>query len=138
MASSLVMVARRALVKLLVSMALTYGVALSVSRDSADSEVLKAVRRIMLKVHPDKGGNVGDMQKLQAAREAWDNARNSAKTNGRKGGRPSKQQNDGGQPEDASQGEGGMAMADPGDNHKDFRVRATTVLLTYHVFADLV
>ena len=75
MGASKVELARRALVTLLVHFGLAYAVAISVNRDSPDAEVLRAFRRIALKVHPDKpGGGKVDFQKLNAARETWDSA----------------------------------------------------------------
>ena len=52
-------VAKRELVKVLVTVALFYSVRLSVNRDSADEEVLKAFRPVSLKV------------KLKVKRERW-------------------------------------------------------------------
>ena len=66
MASSKVLLAKRALLKLLLALALAYGVALSVTRDSVAAEVLKAFRRPVLKTHPDKGGSKADTQEAIA------------------------------------------------------------------------
>ena len=41
---------------LLFTLAVTYGVTLAVTRDSPDSAVQTAYRKLLLKVHPDKGG----------------------------------------------------------------------------------
>ena len=51
-----VQLAKRTLVSLLRSLGRAYGVPLTVTRDSADAAVNAAYRRIVLKVHPDKGG----------------------------------------------------------------------------------
>ena len=48
--------ARRALVKVLLTLAALYSLHLDVARDSADDVVTRAFRRVTLKVHPDKGG----------------------------------------------------------------------------------
>ena len=58
MGTSRVLVAKRALVKVLVALAAVYSVVLeSFSRDSPDKDVLKVFRRVLLRVHPDKGGS---------------------------------------------------------------------------------
>ena len=44
--------------------------------------VLQTYRRVIKKVHPDKGGKKRDFQKLQAAKEAWDTARNERRPSG--------------------------------------------------------
>ena len=51
--------AKRALVLLLRSLVAAYGVPIAVTRDSVDTEVVGACRRVFAKVHPDKGGSVG-------------------------------------------------------------------------------
>ena len=71
--------AKRALVKLLLSIAAIYSVSLqSFNRDSPDKEVEKVFKRVLLRAHPDKGGNVEDTQKLNTAKENWDNLRNQS------------------------------------------------------------
>ena len=55
MARSKVGIAKRACVRLIVSLALLYKAKGDVNRDSDDSAVLKASRKVVLKVHPDKG-----------------------------------------------------------------------------------
>ena len=47
--------AKRALVSLLLALAGAYGVPLTLTRDSPDTDVKKAWRRVSAKVHPDKG-----------------------------------------------------------------------------------
>ena len=47
---------KRVFVTLLFTLAVTYGVTLAVTRDSPDSAVQTAYRKLLLKVHPDKGG----------------------------------------------------------------------------------
>ena len=51
---------KRALVTLLLALAKTYRILLKVERNSPEDEVKKAVRKLSLKVHPDKGGNQED------------------------------------------------------------------------------
>ena len=67
--------AKRALVKVLLALAAIYTVRLQVSRDSGDTQVLKAYKRVALKVHPDKGGLLEHCQSLNTAKDAWDKAR---------------------------------------------------------------
>ena len=65
MASSVYFTAKRALVSVLLGFACAYRIAFTINRDSSDEDILKAYRRAVLKVHPDKGGKKVDMQKLQ-------------------------------------------------------------------------
>ena len=67
--------AKRALVKVLLVLARVYSVTVQVNRDSEDKAVQTAFRKVALKVHPDKGGKKEDFQKLQAAKDKWDTAR---------------------------------------------------------------
>ena len=81
-------VAKRALVTLLLAMAVTYHVTLSnINRDSPDLAVLAAYRQVIKKAHPDRGGQVADAQMLTAAREKWDLAN-------QRNGRPPKKRHD--------------------------------------------
>ena len=52
--------ATRAFVKVLTALGRSYGVSVTVTRDSTDACLLRAYRRLLLKVHPDKGGTVQD------------------------------------------------------------------------------
>ncbi len=54
MVASKVLVAKRALVKILLALAAAYSVVLKVNRDTSDADVIKAYRRVSLKAHPDK------------------------------------------------------------------------------------
>ena len=67
--------AKRALVKVLLTLAALYTLHLEVSRESSDAEVFKASKRVALKVHPDKGGLLHHAQELNLAKEAWGKAR---------------------------------------------------------------
>ena len=58
MPCSLVQVAKRALVRLLITFATTYEISLNLSRDSPDQALRAAYKRVIVRVHPDKGGNV--------------------------------------------------------------------------------
>ena len=57
MAASTVLVAKRALVRLLLRLAVAYHVVISVNRDSEDRLVTAAYKKVILKAHPDKGGS---------------------------------------------------------------------------------
>ena len=73
-------VATRALVSLLAVLARSYLVVLEVNRESPPDEILKAYRKVFLKVHPDRGGTKADVQKLQETKEAWDKVRKGSST----------------------------------------------------------
>ena len=89
MVLSAAQVAKRVFVRILLAFATQYQVSLSVSRDSADKDILAACRRRVKKVHPDNGGKKEDQQKLQDAKVEWE----AAATNVRKGaGRPRQSQ----------------------------------------------
>ena len=51
---------KRALVILLQSLVASYGVVLNIQRDSPDSEITSAYRKVSRKTHPDRGGRVED------------------------------------------------------------------------------
>ena len=72
MPSSRLEVAKRAFVKVLLALAAKYQVATAVTRESAAHALLSAYKRLLLKVHPDKGGSAEDFKKLQDVKEKWD------------------------------------------------------------------
>ena len=72
MVASVKQSATRAFVAVLALLAKSYEVVLAVSRDSSEQELLKAYRKLALKVRPDKGGRVCDERKLKEARERWE------------------------------------------------------------------
>ena len=74
---------KRNFVKVVKEVARKYGLNLSLSRDSTESEVLIAYKAAARKAHPDKGGRNEDMQKLTAARDQWEAARAAGKSAGR-------------------------------------------------------
>lgn len=121
MAASLAQLAKRAFVSLLLALAQQYRVRVTLSRDSADHVVEAAFRSVVKKVHPDKGGAVGDAQRLQQAREEWKGAK-------AKGPRPGRR------PVTVA-----AAVLTAGEretqSRKSFRIRSSAVLLTYHGIA---
>ena len=66
---SAVQAAKRTFIKVVLALALQYEVAIKVNRDRADKDAVSAQRRLSTKVHPDKGRQTQDQQKLQAAKE---------------------------------------------------------------------
>ena len=132
MGSSTLLLAKRALVVVIRTLAVTYDVVVNCTRDSPDKEVLASFRKVALRVHPDHGGNTADQQKLNDARAAWENARKTKD----KGGRPKASQKQGttdGQP-------CGIMLAFAGDggegDRKHFRINSQAALFTYMGFED--
>ena len=50
------LLAKRAFISVLLSLARAYHLIVDVNRDSSDPQIQKAYRRVLLKVRPDKGG----------------------------------------------------------------------------------
>ena len=123
MAASARQVATRQFVKTLLALAAVYSLSLPVTRESTDDELVKAFKRLSLKVHPDKGGCLEHAQELNSAKQAWDQSR-SKKTQGR----PQNPRNEPGA--DAT-----LAKTDEDSGGKD--VRSLGVLLTYNGVTDL-
>jgi len=64
--------AKRALVVLLLAFARVYHLDLKLNRDSADTDVKKGFRRVIVKAHPDKpGGSEAHTKALNAAWAKW-------------------------------------------------------------------
>ena len=61
-----------------------YGLVLNVNRDSDDTLVTSACRRLARKVHPDKGGSTQHAQRLLNAKDVWEQARKAARSRGRR------------------------------------------------------
>ena len=78
-------IATRAFVAVLLALARAYQLSVQVNRDSSPDELLQAYKRVLLKAHPDKGGSNEHMQRLQAAKETWQQTRSQSAG---KGGRP--------------------------------------------------
>ena len=74
--------AKRSLVSVLLRLAAACGLALDITRESEDGAVLQAYRRVVKKVHPDKGGSKKRFQELQGAKEAWETARQTPRPAG--------------------------------------------------------
>lgn len=75
MGCSAVLVAKRALVALLHALAPLYNVQYSCTRDSSDDDIVKVFRKLVLKTHPDRGGDVRHQQQLNEARASWERAK---------------------------------------------------------------
>ena len=118
---SVLQAAKRFLVNLLLTFARHYQVQLTISRESDDKDVAKAFKKMILKAHPDKGGRDGDAQKLNTAREAWDDAKKTSKARPQPAAEPS--------PDDWT-----VSIAQPKQN---FRIQSVAVLLTYFGFTGL-
>ena len=113
---------KRALVSVLLEVARTYCLDLSLSRDSADADVKKAFRRVIVKAHPDKpGGSVAETARLIDARAAWCEA---ARTKS-KGGRPQ------------NTSAGGALVPTGARKQKEYRIQSAAVMLTYQGVASV-
>ena len=75
--------AKRAFVAMLLSLAREYRLDLDINRDSDEKALNKAFRRVLVKIHPDKGGSTVKTQRLQEAREAWQEAKKNPGQPGR-------------------------------------------------------
>lgn len=67
---SAVQLAKRALVSILLSLAQQYGLDLTLRREDSDALLLSAFRKVVKRVHPDKGCRVEDAQRLQAVKDS--------------------------------------------------------------------
>ena len=65
MVAGALQLATRAFVRTLVALATRYTVTVEVNRDSSSAQLLAAYKRLLRKVHPDKGGRTEDQQHLQ-------------------------------------------------------------------------
>ena len=136
MPSSSVLLAKRAFVSLLVRLAHAYTVVVAINRDASDAKVLAAFRKVVVKVHPDKGGTLEESQALLRAKEDWDKARSPGARS--KGGRPREAHNEEGRKSRRTVPEKlGVGMSDPEEGRKQYRIQSVFVLLTYHNFVDV-
>ena len=123
---SLLEKAKRTFVSLLLQLGRAHGLAFDISRDSPDPAVLSAFRRLSRKVHPDRGGSLAESQRLNAAKDCWDEARRQS----RGPGRPGPQQR-------GSAGPNAEVLLPTAFAKKSsYRIRSVAVLLTYQGFRD--
>ena len=66
--------AKRMLVTLLKSLAVIYSVVLGLTRESTDTQVKAAYKKVSRRAHPDQGGEANHQASLNAARDAWEDA----------------------------------------------------------------
>lgn len=119
--------AKRFLVSLIRTLAAVYGLHVSVTRDAPDAEVRKAYRTMSRKAHPDRGGNVEDMKRLNAAYKEWCDIVFEAAQKKKEGKKKSK-----------SESSGSVVLPTKPVADKSFFFRSQAVLLTYQSFvADL-
>jgi len=118
-----------------------------VTRDSSQELVLKFYKKLLLKVHPDKGGEEADFKRLQAAKESFEKA-GDARGSGagrRPTANPTRAAGPGGSGRPGSAHpvpEGGLIEAQNlchfcDEDSGSFRVQARAVLLTYNGVGDL-
>ena len=139
MPSSTVTVAKRALVSLLLRLAVAYHVVIAVNRDSADRVVTDAYKKVILKAHPDKGGRTKDFQSLQDAKETWVNATREANANQKKG-RPKEDHNEGGRKAPRKKSDHwplDVDLPNADKSQKQYRIQSVFVLLTYFGINDI-
>ena len=92
-----------------------------VNRDSPDKSVETAYRKTARRAHPDKGGSLADMQRLQAAREDWQSAKAKSASSA-----PSRQ---------CGQKQKPVLPLQSAGAKKPFLIRSSSVLLTYHIYS---
>ena len=61
--------AKRAFVSVLLKLAFEYGIAADVNRESDDKAISQAYRRVVRKVHPDKGGSRRNSRRCRLPRK---------------------------------------------------------------------
>jgi curved DNA-binding protein CbpA len=119
--------AKRVLVTLLKSLAAIYSVALGLTRESTDTQVGAAYKKVSRKAHPDHGGATEHQKALNAARDRWENALRASKAHG--GDRKAKC------PQDQS-AETRLTVRIARRALTGFRFQGEGVLLTYQKFSD--
>ena len=107
-------------------MARSYSLAVDVRRESPDADLLRAFKRVSRAVHPDKGGRLQDQQRLNAARDQWDEARQDSRP---QRGRPAGS--------GAAGASAGPLLPTAAPRRAEFRIHSTAVLLTYQAVKDL-
>ena len=119
--------AKRMFVTLLKSLAVIYSVVLGLTRESTDTQVKAAYKKVSRRAHPDQGGDAKHQASLNAARDAWEDAVRASKGHGGK------------RTANTNKGKTSTVLlpvrverhASPG-----FRVQGVGVLLTYQKFSD--
>ena len=130
MVCSAVQAAKRALLVVMRSLAMAYGLTLNCNRDSAERVIVKDLRKLALRTHPDRGGSTEDQQRLNDARTVWEAAMQA------KGSTNSSA--DVSAPSVAKPGQECGTIVLPAlqeSVRKDYRVNTTACLLTYMNFA---
>ena len=118
--------AKRAFVSLLVLLSRSYHVILPVTRKSSDAQLLSAFKRLVRATHPDKGGKNEDQQRLNAAKDRFEEARAERRCGA---GRP------GGAADDPAPPQPVLPIS--GSGRHEFHIHAPAVLLTYQGIKDL-
>ena len=122
--------AKRALVTLLNSLAALYNLVLGVTRESSDADVRGAYKKLSRKCHPDRGGNGEHQKAVNAAHDAWQEAKKTAQTS-------KEQRNRDRRSSTSTQGNTEVLPAWRQNKlRKDFRFQSAAVLLTYQKFED--
>ena len=67
-------IAKRVLATLLKSLAGIYSVVLGLTRESTNTQVKAAYKKVSLKAHPDQGGEAKHQAALNTARDTWEDA----------------------------------------------------------------
>ena len=129
--------AKRAFVGVLRSLATAYGITVEVTRDSEDAAVTRAYKRVLLKVHPDKGGTEEDAKRLNAAKEKWDSAKEKAAHEGAGTAAPPRAPGPAPPAGPPTRGVQVVTPASAGRPATEYRVRGLGVLLTYAGVADV-
>ena len=117
----------------LLYVAKAYGITPGVIHDSSQPDIAKAYKRVVLKAHPDKGGDPRHFRKLQEAKEEWDKVRKE------KADSPSGRRWSPG-PDVNLLMKTGLTLAGSPDvdpSKPGYRIRGFSVLLTYHNVAGL-
>ena len=130
-------VAKRALIKLLLALALTYSVHLQgLTQDSGEHDVLKAYKKLLLKAHPDKGGSVQHAQQLNDLKEAWQKC--GSKRGRKKQKEPTTREKRASNKGQSSQaGSSDIVSTNEPSATKGYRIQAAAVLLTYTGVTDM-
>ena len=121
---------KRALVTLLKSLALAYGVTLQITRESSDTQVRSAFRKVSRKTHPDRGGKEEDQKRLNDAHDLWQEALRQPR------GNPGRRAHSTASDEGGIAPAPAVATASPGAATRGFVFWSVGVLLTYQKFRD--